>query len=633
MRVSIRTQIAALLVLCAVVFAAFGYFLRLIWTTDSAVAARQSLLAEQLQRQGGLIHQALDEFLLMDDQSNMLVLLKAVGSTDSGLYNSTLTQVQESRSGMDQALTTLGHSSLSTKEAQLLTQAEQARVGYENYEDKVIAELNAGLVSAASQNMSVNNSEVSTELQDALQQLQVLSDRQLVAAAGQTTGLLRIKALDRTATFLLAPLGLISAAYLAWVWKRLDAFFQRLRAALMRSADADLTGEQLQEAGADELADIGRAYNRMMAAWRGVLARLADIGTRLADVSAILTAGATQNAGAVQEVARTVEEVARGASHQGSSTSDAAQSMAGLQDGIKRVALRSEEQSQQVAEAAGMLERARQAVDAMARGTEEVRAATVQALNAGRSGGEAVRVTVAGMARIRESVLAMRERVRSLGLQSRKIGDIIGVISEVADQTNLLALNAAIEAARAGEHGKGFSVVAEAVRGLAERSSRAAKDVETLVGHIQAETDAVVSAMETSITDVERGGGLAEQSGQALEGILEAMGRTGTQVQEIARAADSLAAVAAQAVQTMRGVAEVAAENSARAREMRTAGDAMNDNLQQVGAVAQQTAAAAEQVAASVREVATTTDRVSVQANEIERSSRLAAELVGQYRL
>ncbi|MDU0460630.1 MAG: methyl-accepting chemotaxis protein, partial [Geobacteraceae bacterium] len=137
------------------------------------------------------------------------------------------------------------------------------------------------------------------------------------------------------------------------------------------------------------------------------------------------------------------------------------------------------------------------------------------------SGAEVVDRTVTGMMRIADRVKGSAKIVGELGHRSNQIGEIIGTIEDIADQTNLLALNAAIEAARAGEQGRGFAVVADEVRALAERTTRATREIGEMIKTIQKETQSAVTAMEEGVAEVERGSEGAAQSGEALQHILQ----------------------------------------------------------------------------------------------------------------
>jgi methyl-accepting chemotaxis protein len=145
--------------------------------------------------------------------------------------------------------------------------------------------------------------------------------------------------------------------------------------------------------------------------------------------------------------------------------------------------------------------------------------------------------------------------VEALGVRGEQIGSIIATINDIADQTNLLALNAAIEAARAGEHGRGFAVVADEVRKLAERTTQATNEVSSSIQAIQSETRAAVERMEEGVAEVVKGVELAGTAGQSLTMIVNSSGEVTHMIQSIAAAAEEQSAAAEQVSRSVEAIA------------------------------------------------------------------------------
>jgi methyl-accepting chemotaxis protein len=194
------------------------------------------------------------------------------------------------------------------------------------------------------------------------------------------------------------------------------------------------------------------------------------------------------------------------------------------------------QQDQEITNTASAVEELTVSMKQVSNNAEASAEAARRALDAAEQGNRAVRDTLDGMQRIRSSVQATARKIKSLGDRSLEISEIINVINDITEQTNLLALNAAIEAARAGEAGRGFAVVADEVRKLAEHSRTATKDIAALIKAIQAETNEAVVVMEEGTKEVEVGAGLADQAGKALEAISSVVRQSAELVQEISLA-------------------------------------------------------------------------------------------------
>ena len=194
------------------------------------------------------------------------------------------------------------------------------------------------------------------------------------------------------------------------------------------------------------------------------------------------------------------------------------------------------QQDQEITNTSSAVEELTVSMKQVSNNAEASAEAARRALDAAESGNRAVRDTLEGMQRIRASVQATAKKIKSLGDRSLEISEIINVINDITEQTNLLALNAAIEAARAGEAGRGFAVVADEVRKLAEHSRTATKDIAALIKAIQAETNEAVVVMEEGTKEVEVGAKLADQAGKALEAISSVVRQSAELVQEISLA-------------------------------------------------------------------------------------------------
>ncbi|MBC8017679.1 MAG: methyl-accepting chemotaxis protein [Verrucomicrobia bacterium] len=188
-----------------------------------------------------------------------------------------------------------------------------------------------------------------------------------------------------------------------------------------------------------------------------------------------------------------------------------------------------------------------------------------------QAGAAVVEQTVTVMGRIAAQVKSSAATVAGLGERSDQIGAIIGTIEDIADQTNLLALNAAIEAARAGEQGRGFAVVADEVRALAERTTRATREIGEMIKSIQSETKGAVGAMEEGVKEVENGTREAAKSGESLKEILNQISEVTMQVNQIATAAEEQTATTGEITNNIMQITEVVQETSQGAHVSATA--------------------------------------------------------------
>jgi methyl-accepting chemotaxis protein/hemerythrin len=196
-----------------------------------------------------------------------------------------------------------------------------------------------------------------------------------------------------------------------------------------------------------------------------------------------------------------------------------------------------------------------------------------RANQAAEHGSQVVEKSITVMHRIAERVQSSAKTVEALGRRSDEIGAIVGTIEDIADQTNLLALNAAIEAARAGEQGRGFAVVADEVRALAERTTKATREIGQMIKAIQQETQTAVSAMEEGVSEVELGTAETARSGEALRNIQDEINSLHMQVQQIATAAEEQTATTSEISNNIHNITNVAQNTVEGARKTTSAAE------------------------------------------------------------
>ena len=288
-----------------------------------------------------------------------------------------------------------------------------------------------------------------------------------------------------------------------------------------RVANGDLSVNVLVKGGSDSVLD---AMRDMVENLRGIVSQVVGSADSIASASQQLHSSAEQIATGSEEVACQATTVATAGEEMSATSGDIAQNC------------------QLAAAGAGL------------------------ASSTASSGTEVVNATVQVMVRIAERVSATARTVQNLGERSDQIGAIIGTIEDIADQTNLLALNAAIEAARAGEQGRGFAVVADEVRALAERTTRATREIGDMIKTIQAETRTAVNAMEEGVREVESGTTEASRSGQALQQILNEINDVAMQVNQIATAAEEQTATTSEISNNMMQITD-AVQATARGAE------------------------------------------------------------------
>lgn len=344
-----------------------------------------------------------------------------------------------------------------------------------------------------------------------------------------------------------------------------------------RIAQGDLTAEQLRIKNKDEIGSLAASFNRMADNLRELVRQISISAEHVTMSSEELTASAGQSTQASETITTTIQEVTTSTEMQARSVGESVTAINEMSSGVEQIA-------------------------SSAQYTSEL---SVQTSQKALEGNKAIQTTVKQMDSIHQTMNDLATSVTEMEEQSKEIEQIVEVITAISAQTNLLALNAAIEAARAGEQGRGFAVVADEVRKLAEQSTQSAEKIAHLVSTIKNHTHKVVESMEMGVKEVDSGIQVVHVAGQLFEQIKSDIDAVSGQVQEISAASQQISASTEQVVHAIEEISE---------------------GSKVVAAETQNVSASAEEQLAAMEEIASSASSLTKMAEELQ-------QVVGKFKV
>ncbi|MEN3282590.1 MAG: hypothetical protein V7607_3730 [Solirubrobacteraceae bacterium] len=494
-----------------------------------------------------------------------------------------------------------------------LREVDAAAAGYKAMDAKLYAAVRAGDQALAGRLVATDADHAADAVTSALEGYIAVANRD---RANADAGFVSLR---RQATRMSLSLGaialLVALFFVLALGRHITGRLRAVSSAAEAIADGDVDHE-ISVSGRDEVGRTADALGSMGDHLR-TLARAADrvaagdlsveveprserdrLGAAFAGLVAELRA-------AVAQMSRTATSVANASQQVAGSSSDAGRAIDEIARALGDVAAGAERQVRSVASAQQTTEQVAGATTASARDAHETSRAATEARGAADAGADTIVRASEAMSAARDASAEAGRAIRELGAKSQRIGGIVDTITAISEQTNLLALNAAIEAARAGEQGRGFAVVADEVRKLAEESQAAASSIAALVAEIRDETERTVAVVEAGAARGETGAATAAEAREAFTRIAASIEVVSERVSQVSSAVDQIAGGAAQVSTDMIEVVTVAEQSSATA--------------QQVSAAAEQTSASTQQIAAS--------------AHELSRTARELDDLVGRFTL
>ncbi len=444
-------------------------------------------------------------------------LRNAIILSDNLQIREELDRIEKARTEVAQELEKLEKLIDTDKQKEILKKIIDSRAAYSEAQKNIISLIKQGKKAEAGSELITKLRPLQREYMSNVEDLIVLTGN-LVDESGKKT----FSGINRSITVTIALfciVAVLAGSTAIWILRGITIPLNKAVEVANKVAGGDLS-VNIETESSNEIGQLSLAVKHMVDKIKDVIANVKSTSDNLASAS--------------QELSASAEQMSRGLTEQSGRSS--------------QIATAATEMSQTIVD--------------VAKNSSNIASSATETLKVADNGKDIVGKSVEEVKAIAETVNESAKLISSLGERSKQIGEIVNVIKDIADQTNLLALNAAIEAARAGEQGRGFAVVADEVRKLAERTAKATAEISEMIGAIQNEMEQAVGSMEEGTKRVETGVQFSAQAGDALRKIVGSVGELQAMVQQIATATEEMSTASEQISNDIETIANVAKETT-----------------------------------------------------------------------